>query len=108
MDKRQHEVNYVCSELNRRIKQMTYNEETCIREFLETCDYDASDNIQITEEECDYISSVLNVNENCIHDCIDESVGVYKYEEEIDEDDEAFWKAQDRADDLNDERRIGL
>lgn len=87
---------------------MNHTEESNIREFLETCDFDASFNIQITTDECDYIASYLEVNENCIFDCIDESVGVYGQEEEDDEEDEMHWRMQDRADDINDERRLGL
>lgn len=106
MDKhQQREIDYVCYELNRRIKQMTYEEETCIREFFESCTWEDKF-LAITEDETTYIASVLNVNDTCIYDLF---VDLGNIEEpETDEEDEHFWRLQDKADDLNDERRLGI
>ena len=98
------EINYICYELNRRIKQMNYEEELNIREFLE---YGINENdtyLDITEEETSYIASALNVNEDCIFDLFVDMEYI-----ELEEDDEQeSWNAQDRADDINDERRLGI
>lgn len=101
------DINYVCNEINRRIKQMTYNEESHIREFLEGCRYNDDDFLSVTDDDTSYIASVLNVNDNCIYDVVKDSIGIYG-ELETDEDDERFWDEQGRADDLNDERRLGI
>jgi hypothetical protein len=102
------EINHICNDINKRIKQMTYNEETCIREFIEGCRKAEDDFLTFDEDEIEYIASLLNVNSTCIYDVLLDNEVCFTGMEEYDEDDEAFWKEQDRADDYNDERRLGI
>lgn len=103
------QINQLCEAINKRIKQMTYNEESHIREFLEQFEFD-NDTLTIIYDDCDYIAGVLNVNETSIYDVARDIIGIDNddIDNEYDEDDERFWKEQDRADDYNDERRLGI
>lgn len=102
------EINHICNDINKRIKQMTYTEEICIREFMDGCRKIDDDFLTFDEDEVEYIASVLNVNTNCIYDVLRDNEVCFTGMEEYDEDDESFWNEQDRADDYNDERRLGI
>jgi hypothetical protein len=60
----------VCYSINRRIKQMNYKEETQIRELLELDCIDGKLYLDlITPSD---IANILEVNDNCIFDIIEE------------------------------------
>jgi len=63
-------VNDVCYSINRRIKQMNYQEETQVRELLELDCIDGKLVLDlITPSD---IANILEVNDNCIFDIIED------------------------------------
>lgn len=61
-------INGICSDINRRIKQMTYTEETAVRQFIESEIFDG----KFSPLHCDAetIANILEVNDNCIADLL--------------------------------------
>lgn len=63
-------INDVCYSINRRIKQMSFHEETQIRELLELDCIDGKLCLDlITPSD---IANILEVNDNCIFDIIED------------------------------------
>ena len=64
------EINNICNSINRRIKQMNYREETEVREHLN--DNVLDNKLLFDWIEVQKIADILDVNENCIFDLLED------------------------------------
>ena len=53
------QIDFFCSSINRRVKQMNYAEEKAVREILEQTE-------MLDRSECRDIATILDVNDTCI------------------------------------------
>ena len=66
----QTEINSICNSINRKIKQMNYNEETQVREHLN--DNTLDNKLLFNCIKVERIADILEVNENCIFDLLED------------------------------------
>ena len=61
-------INAICSDINRRIKTMNYEEETQVREYIESEIW--GDTFTPMQHDAVNIANILEVNDNCIADLL--------------------------------------
>lgn len=61
-------IDRICDDINRRIQQMNYNEESDIRSHLDDQFIDGE--LCLSNYDVDIIADILDVNTDCIHDLL--------------------------------------
>jgi hypothetical protein len=61
-------IDRICDDINRRIQQMNYNEESDIRSHLDDQFIDGQ--LCLSDYDVDIIADILDVNTDCIHDLL--------------------------------------